>query len=320
MRKLIGTLLCLAVAGALAAAPQTAPTPPELIHSSYVLGPDDQLLIRALDAEEISEKPVRVDMSGYIRLPLAGRLHASGLTIEQLEDQLNARLKTYIKEPQVAVTVTEFRSQPVSVIGAVKQPGVHQIEGRKTLIEMLSLAGGIEQDAGHSIKITRRAEYGRIPLPTAIEDATGQFSVAEVDLSSVIEARNPQENLLIMPYDVISVPRAEMIYVIGQVKKAGGFVLRERESLSVLQALSLAEGLDRVSAPQAAKILRQTPGAPQRTEIAVNVKKILQGQANDVPMQPQDILFIPTSAARNAGLRAVEAAIQIGTGVVIWRR
>jgi len=314
MKHAAGFLFWMAMAGAAWQAEAPAP------RSSYVLGPDDQLIIRALEAEEISEKPVRVDLSGYIRLPLVGRVKAEGLTVEELEAEITTRLEEFIKEPQVAISITEFRSQPVSVIGAVKQPGVHQLEGRKTLIEMLSLAGGLDADAGNAAKITRRLEYGRIPIANAKDDPTGQFSVAEVELDPVMRAQNPEENVLIQPFDVISVPRAELVYVIGQVKKAGGFVLRERESMTVLQALAMAEGLDRVSAPQAAKILRQAPGGGQRTEIAVNVKKILEGKADDVAMQPQDILFVPVNAAKSAALRAVEAAIQVGTGVVVYRR
>jgi polysaccharide biosynthesis/export protein len=287
---------------------------------SYRLGSEDRLLIRALNADEISEKPVRVDMSGFIHLPMIGRVQAAGRTVEELEDELESRLEVYVKEPQVALLVTEFRSQPVSVIGAVNHPGVVQLEGRKTLIEVLSLAGGLDPSAGQRLRITRKLEYGAIPLPSAGNDSTGQFSVADVELRSVMEARNPRENISIKPFDVISVPRAELIYVIGQVKKAGGFVLRDRETLSVLQALSLAEGLERTSAPQHAKILRQAPGSPQRVEIAVNVKRILAGKAEDVALQAQDILFIPTSAAKNAAFRAADAAIQIGTGIAIWQR
>jgi len=310
MRWAVTALICLIFS----AFAQTGP------EGSYLLGPGDELVIRALEAEEIAEKPVRIDLSGYIRLPLVGRLKAGGLTVDQLSAELTSRLKEYIQEPQVAVSVTQYRSQPVSVIGAVKQPGVHQLEGRKTLIEMLSLAGGLAPDAGYTVTITRRLEYGRIPLAGARDDETGRFSIAEVELNSIMEARNPQGNIEIRPYDVISVPRADLVYVIGQVKRSGGFALKEKEQLTVLQALALAEGLDRVSAPQAAKILRQPAEGGQRVEIAVNVKKILEGKAPDVPLQAQDILFIPASAAKAATLRAVEAAIQIGTGVVIWRR
>lgn len=307
-------VLLLTAAGATAQQPtETAATP----GSGYVLGPDDQILIRALDAEEISEKPVLIGTDGYIRLPMVGRLHAAGLTVEQLETEIAAGLKPFFQEPQVSVMVVEFRSQPVSVLGAVANSGVVQLRGQKTLFEVISAAGGLKNEAGNSIKITRRKEFGPIPLPTATADPSGQFSVAEVSVKSVMEARNPQENIEVKPYDVISIPRAELIYVIGSVKRAGGFVLSEREHLSVLQALSMAEGLDRVASGKNAKILRSSDGASTRTEIPVDVNKILAGKTSDVPMVANDILFIPNSAAKSAGSRAVEAALQLGTAA-IW--
>jgi polysaccharide export outer membrane protein len=185
---------------------------------------------------------------------------------------------------------------------------------------MLSLAGGLADDAGHSVKITRRLEWGRIPLPSAADDPTGAFSVAEVSLKQILEARNPAENILIRPQDVISVPRANLVYVIGEVPKAGGYVLRERETLSALQALSLAGGLDRTAAPQNARILRLPPGGGNRAEIAVNLKQIMAGQTGDVALQAEDILLIPSSAPKKALSRAAEAAVQITTGLIIFRR
>jgi polysaccharide export outer membrane protein len=321
MRRAFWAALYLAAMASLASAqaPQS-PHAPDALEATYVLGPGDELVIRALDAEEIAEKPVRIDLAGYIRLPLVGRVKAGGLTVEQLTAELTTRLKQYILEPDVAVSVVQFRSQPVSVIGAVKSPGVVQLEGRKTLVEILSQAGGLAPEAGYTVTITRRLEYGRIPLPQARDDESGRYSIAEIELNPVMEARNPQGNIEIRPYDVISVPRADLVYVIGQVKRSGGFALKEKESITVLQALALAEGLEKVSAPQAARILRQPPGGGQRVEIAVNVKHILEGKAPDIPLQAQDILFIPISAAKAATLRAVEAAISIGTGVVVYRR
>lgn len=288
--------------------------------SSYVLGPGDQIVIQALDLEEISNNAIPIGMNGDITLPIVGRLHAAGLTVEEFEAQLNDRLGNYLTHPQASVIVTEFASQPVSVLGAVKNPGVHQLQGRKTLFEILSLAGGTQDDAGYSVKIARRKEWGRIPLPNATEDPTGQFTVAEVDLRSIVEAKNPSANIPIRPHDVISVPRAQLIYVIGQVRKPGGFALRERESVSALQALSLAEGLDRVAAPGNARIIRAGPNPKERTEVAVDLKKILEGKAPDIPLRPEDILFVPTSNSKAAALRSIEAAIETGTGIAIWRR
>ena len=115
---------------------QTPALPP-----SYVLGPDDQVVIHVLDSDEIGDSPFRIDMRGYINVPLAGRLQAAGLTVDQLEAALAARLKEYLQTPVVTVSVSEFRSQLVSVLGAVNTPGVHQIRGRKTLFEVISEAG-----------------------------------------------------------------------------------------------------------------------------------------------------------------------------------
>ena len=286
--------------------------------AGYVLGPGDQIVVRALHVEEISDKPVPVGLDGEIRLPVAGRLRVAGLTAVQVEAEIATRLSTYLLRPDVSVTVAEFRSQPVSVIGAVKNPGVQQVQGGKTLFEMLSLAGGLDSSAGSVLKITRRLEWGRIPLPNATDDPTRQFSVASVNLKSILNATNPVENILVQPYDVISVPRADTIYVIGQVQKAGSFLLNDKPEVTVLQALSMAGGLDRASKPRDAKILRRTPGA-SRVEVAVNLDKVLDGKAEDLKMQPDDILFVPSSVSKKAGVRALEAAVQAGTGVAIWR-
>jgi polysaccharide export outer membrane protein len=310
-------LACVCAATATAQQGLTADAAPS---PAYVLGAGDVITIRALDADEISDKPIRLGDNGFITLPLVGRVRASGLTTEQLEAALAIRLKPLIRNPEVSVSVVEQRSQPVSIIGSVNAPGVQQLQGRKTLVEMLSLAGGVRQDAGHAIKITRRLQWGPIPVPGAAADVTGRFSVAEINLKEILEARNPSGNIQIMPDDVISVPRAEMVYVIGEVKKSGGFTIGERESLSTLQALSLAEGLNATAAPQNARILRLDPGAPKRTEISVDLRRILAGKENDVRLEPDDILFIPGSKSKNVAIRSLEAAVQIGTGIAIYHR
>jgi len=300
---------------------QDGPADPLKNLSTYLLGPGVLITVQALDLEEIDGKqPIRIDLRGDIKLPLAGRVHAAGLTVEQLETAIVERLKAYLQQPTVTVGIAEFRSQPVSVLGAVGTPGVLQLQGRKTLFEILSMAGGLKAEAGNVVVITRQKEQGAIPLPNAKEDPTGRFDVAEVSVKSIMGGKNPQDNILVHPNDVISVPKAELVYVIGAVKKPGGFVLSERETISILEALSLAEGLDRVASPQTAKILRATDRSAQRTEIAVDVKKILTGKSNDLPMTANDILFIPTSASKNAAIRGMEAALQVGTGLAIYRR
>ena len=289
------------------------------VRSTYLLGPDDLLDISGPELTEVAGKPVRIDSDGNIQVPPAGHVHVAGLTVQQSEEELNKALSTYIRRPQVAVSITELRSQPVSILGAVNTPGVHQVQGRKTLLEMISSAGGIRPDAGYSIRITRQVDWGCISLPGAALDASGRFSVAEVNLKKIMEAKTPEENIQIFPHDVISVPKAEMVYVTGEVKRSGGFVLGEHQSISVLQALSLAEGLNTGADTRHARILRLKRDADQREELNVDVKDVLSGKKPDVPLQGDDILFIPGSTGKKAALRALEAAIQTGTGLAIWR-
>jgi polysaccharide biosynthesis/export protein len=288
------------------------------VRSTYLLGPEDELQMSGPELEELAGKTVRVDGEGDIQVPLVGRVHVAGLTVQQAEGELNKRLSTYIRHPQVALDVKDLRSQPASVLGAVNAPGVHQVEGHKTLLEMISMAGGIRPDAGYSIRITRQVEWGCLPLPGATIDASGRFSVAQVNLQEIMNAKTPEDNIQILPHDVISVPKAELVYVTGDVKKSGGFVLGERKTISVLQAVSLAEGLGPTPDPRHAKILRLNPGADERTEIPVDLKKILQGKGGDVPLQGNDILFVPDSTGKRVALRVMEAAISTGTGLAIY--
>ena len=288
-------------------------------NKSYVLGVDDQLTVQALHAEEISDKPIRIDSGGEINLPMVGRVKAAGLTVQQLETEIAERLKAYVQEPQVTISLMEVRSQPVSIIGAVNQPGVHQIQGNKTLVELLSMAGGVRNDAGDRVKVSRRPEFGRIPLPNARVEPGSNFSVAEVSLNSIMEATNPADNILVKPNDVISVPKAAMVYVVGEVHKSGGFVLKDQERVTALQALALAEGLSPTASPQKAKILRTGVG-PDRTEVAVDLKMILTGKAKDVPMQSDDILVVPTSVASSILKKTLQTIVQTGTGIAIYRR
>jgi polysaccharide biosynthesis/export protein len=288
--------------------------------SQYLLGPDDQIKIWALGVDELSDKPLRVDPGGDIDLPLVGKVHAGGLTVDQLKANLIERFSKDVLKPEVSVQIVEFGSQPVSVMGAVNRPGVHQLNGRKTLIEVLSLAEGLRQDAGPRINISRKIQYGAIPLRNEKTDPSGQFSVAEVPVKELLAGVRPADNILISPYDVITVPIAESVYVMGAVKKPGEVALKENPTISVLQALASAEGYGETPAPQNARIIRQVPGTADRKEIPVDLTKVQTGKAEDVALRPNDILVVPPSGPKRAAARAVEAAIQTATGVAIWRR
>jgi len=286
---------------------------------SHLLGPGDLILVRALHAAELSERPARLDAEGYIRLPLAGRIKAGGLTTEQLAARVRAQLDNLIRDPEVTVEIVELKSHPVSILGAVKTPGVYQLQGQTRLLEVLSVAGGIDQDAGFSLRISREKAAGPIPLsPQQVSDS-GEYRVAEISLEDLIAGKHPEQNVVILPDDVITIPRAKLVYVIGEVHRAGGFVLRERQSMSVLQALSMAEGLTATAGAKNSKILRPVDNSDRKTEIPVNIRDVLAGKSSDLPLLPNDVLFIPNSASKSAALRGLETAIQMGTGVVIWR-
>lgn len=286
---------------------------------NYVLGVDDQIVIHAFEADEISDKPIGIGADGFIDLPMIGRVHAAGMTVGELRTELTKRLGQYVNHPQLTVMVTEFRSQPVSVMGAVNMTGVVQLQGRKTLMEVISLAGGLRQDAGNSVTITRQIKNGKLPLAGATTDAGGQFSTATVSLRDIMNGKKPEDNILIQPNDVLTVPKAQLIYVLGEVGRPGGFVLDDHDSLSSLQCVALAGGLNRTAKGSQAKILRLEPGKTERQEIPANLSKIMRGEAPDVTLHADDILFVPNNAPKSAGLRAAETALQIGTGVAIWR-
>jgi polysaccharide biosynthesis/export protein len=288
--------------------------------STYVLGPGDSILVRVLDLEEMGREPYQIDLQGNVSIPMVGRIHVSGLTVEALEKLIGERLSRVLKSPEVMVNVQEMRSQPVSVLGSVKNPGVVQLQGQKSLLEVVSLAGGLNPDAGYSIRIVRMKDWGPIPLPGAKEDESGQFFVAEVGVKEVMEARAPEKNIQVKPRDVVTVPKGELVFVMGAVKRSGGFVLGERERVTVLQALSMAEGMDNFAKAGSAKILRKTADPDKRNEIAVDLNKILKEQAEDVPMQRDDILFVPINGTKKALMRTLEAGIAMGTGVVVYRR
>jgi len=282
----------------------------------YVLGPDDEIVIQAIDADEIANKPIRITTSGDINLPMVGRIHAAGMTLEQLEAEVTQRLTKYFREPNIAINVTQFKSQPVSVFGAVGSPGVIQLEGRKTLIEVLSMAGGLKADAGSRVRITRRREWGAIPQSSAVTE--GEYSVAEVNIRSIEDATRPDDNIQILPFDVITVARAELIYVMGEVRKPGAFALNDRRTISLIEALARAEGLGATAASKDAKIIRPVPGA-KRIEIAVNLRDVLAGKTKDVMLQPDDILYVPNSYAKGAIRRTLESVVQMTTGMIIYR-
>ncbi|MDA2912721.1 polysaccharide biosynthesis/export family protein [Acidobacteriia bacterium AH_259_A11_L15] len=304
----------------------------------YRIGPEDLVEITVFEAPELN-RTVRVTGGGEIYLPLLGGVQAAGLTPRELELVLQELLRrTYMNDPHVGVYVKDMVSHPVSVFGAVERPGVYQIRGTKTLLEILSMAEGLAEDAGDTVIVMREASFYGLtnpstqstneatsvtPTPEVTEAAKEPSSAQEgieINLKALLESGDPRFNIPIYPGDIVKVPRAGIVYVVGEVKRPGGFVLRSNENISVLQAIALGEGLTRTAAKSQARIIRTDEESGERVEIPIDVGKILAGKAPDPLLQPKDILYIPNSAARSGLYRAAEAAISIVSGVVIFRR
>jgi polysaccharide biosynthesis/export protein len=308
------------------------------------IGPDDLLNISIFEAPEMN-CTVRVSASGQISLQLLGAVHAAGLTPRELESVLQGQLRrTYMKDPHVGVFVQELQSHSVSVVGAVKMPGVFQIRGRKTVIELLSMAEGLADDAGDTVLIMHGAGYaesgssesphpklaGIAPVPP-IREVFANYNrsqpmtpeekgeIEEINLKKLLESADSALNVPVLPGDIVKVSRAGIVYVVGEVQKPGGFVLQNNENISVLQALALAQGPTHTSAISQARIIRTDPATGKRTEIPMNLGKILSGKKPDTLLQPKDIVFVPNSAAKSVLYRGSEAALQTATGVAIYR-
>jgi polysaccharide export outer membrane protein len=286
--------------------------------SEYRIGPDDLLSISVFEAPEMNCN-VRVSAGGEISLQLLGAVHAAGLTPRELESVLQGMLRrSYMKDPHVGVFVQELQSHPVSVVGAVKMPGVFQIRGTKTVIELLSMAEGLTDDAGETVIIMHGAAFAKDYSPPT---ATLQKNVEieEVNLKKLLESSASVLNVPVRPGDIVKVPRAGIVYVVGEVQKPGGFVLQNNENISVLQALALAMGPTHTSAISQSRIIRTDPATGERIEIPMNLGKILSGKAPDRLLQAKDIVFVPNSAAKSVLYKGSVAALQTASGVAIYR-
>jgi len=183
------------------------------------------------------------------------------------------------------------------------------------------MAGGPRETTGSSVTLTRRRQNGEIPLPGSATDPTGQFSVVEINTAQVLEGKSPAANIEVKPDDVISVsaPDSDMVYVVGDVQRAGGFTLGGRSKISTLMALSLAGGLGHTAKPDKARIIRDVPGQPEPQEIAVNLNRILNGKAADPGLRPNDVLVVPTSGRKTFTTYSVPAAVATAAYAAIYR-
>lgn len=268
------------------------------------LGVDDLLAVSVYDAPELT-RTVRVETDGSIHLPLLKNgITAAGIFPGQLETDIARALKSeqILVDPEVKVTVVEYHSRPIAVMGAVKKPITFQSVGTVTLLDALARAEGLTETAGTEILLTRGDQVDRIPVKRLMKDA------------------DPSVNYLLHGGEEIRVPEAGKIFVVGNVKKPGAFPVRDSADESVLKMIALSEGL----APFAAKIAyiyrRDESGA--KKEIPVELDKIMQRKSPDVALQIDDLLYIPDSKTRRAAMTTLDRITMFGastaSGLLIW--
>jgi polysaccharide biosynthesis/export protein len=304
---LVGLCGLLAAQTPVAVTPQAAPesgtaspqSPRLLANSNVKLGIGDLIEISVFGVPDLSTK-IRVSGSGDVYLPLIDYVHVAGLTTDEAQELIQKRLEDggFVRGPHVSIFVDESASQAITLVGEVVRPGAYPAIGERRLFDLISAAGGLSDKAGRNVTIEHHGDPSqRVTL----------------QLSSNL-ADDTQNNVDVFPGDTIIVSRAGIIYVVGDVNHASGFLI-EDTNLSVLKALALAGGNTRTSALSKTKILRQTPNGVQ--EIPVNLKKVLYAKAPDLPLVKGDILFIPGSAAKAAAYRTVDAAVTLSTTLAV---
>ena len=289
--------------------------------TDYVIGNGDLLTIEVFDVPELS-RDVRVGETGFISLPLLPeKVRAAGLTTSQLQSQLAELLRTnqLVSKPEVNITLKERQSQPITVIGAVKNPMVYQALRQTTLLEVLSQAGGMASDAGNVVIVTR-AHPASVASGDAQTHDDAESQTFTIRLSDLLDTGDPRFNIPLQGGDVITVPHAGVVYVVGAVGRPGGFVMQnDRDLMTTLKALSLAGGTTRYAKLNEAVILRRNPDTGKTQQIPVDLKKILHQKAEDKTLEASDVLFIPDSTGKRALHRAGDVALSLTTGVAIYR-
>lgn len=265
-----------------------------------VLGVGDLIKVSVLGAPD-SDQEVRVGADGNVVLNFIGAVPIAGQTTAQAQESITKKLVAggFFTQPQVSVFTKEYATQGVSVMGEVQKPGVYPVLGARKLFDVLSLAGGTTPKAGKLISITRR-DTPQTPTSVSLSnDAT----------------ESVKSNIDIYPGDTIVVSKAGLVYVVGDVHRPSG-VPMDNTTMTVLQAIAMAEGTNSTAALNKSKLIRRSSGTPQ--EIPLPLKDMLSSKAPDIRLQAEDIVFVPSSTAKKAGVRTLEAIIQTATGVAMY--
>jgi polysaccharide export outer membrane protein len=249
----------------------------------YQIGAKDLLQISVFEVPELNIT-VRVSENGMINLPLLGEVRAEGLNRLDLEKRIAASLeKNYLKNAQVTIFIKEFQSKKISVMGAVKNPGMHDLIGRQSLLQVISMAGGLSEQASDTVVIFR--QFRNVP---------GQSLVIRLD--ELLLKANPKYNITIFPGDIINIPGDQYldIYVFGQVKSPGAVRIKKgSDDVTLLRAIAQVGGFSDRARRGKVMVTRTVDGVEKK--INVDVKHILSGRRQDFVLQAFDVVFVPES-------------------------
>jgi polysaccharide export outer membrane protein len=269
-------------------------------YRDYKIGPEDLLEISVFEDEKLN-KIVRVSSQGNISLPLLGILKVRGLTGNELEKEIRDLLaEKYFQDPHVSVFIREYRNQRISVIGAVEKPGVFDVTGQKTILEMLAMAGGLRGEpnsAGQLLFVIRQ------PIPeedtSKEEKNSGEQSPKTfvIDLEELLVKGDLALNIPLMHGDVINVPVSGKVFVGGEVRSPGGFPLSGKR-MTIGQAITLAGGLKYQANGSETKIFRYSEKGAERETFSVDVYAIQKGEAEDTNLKENDIIIVPKSGVK----------------------
>jgi len=263
----------------------------------------DLLVVDVFDTPELSAK-LRVSEKGDVDIPVAGSTHVGGLTAEEAAASIERLLRddNILKHPHVEVFIQEYATQGVSILGEVKNPGVYPELGSHSLLDFISVAGGITPTAGKAVTITHKNDPDN---PTTVQLDNNGPEVAK------------RGALAILPGDTIIVSRSGIVYVIGDLGKPGGFLIENNQHLTALEAIALAQGANKDSALNGSRLIRKTPTGEQESRIELG--KILAGKQSDISLQDGDILFVPTSKSKTIALQGITSTVGLLSGIAIYR-
>ena len=269
------------------------------------IGPNDLISLYVYNAPELSGT-IRVGEEGYIRMPmLKQRIKVDGLMPAEIEVAIAAALQQeqILVDPYVTVGIAEYHSRPISIMGAVRNPITFQADTPVTLLDALARAGGLDAEVGPEILVSRQRDGGDGTLTTLVQ---------RIPVKSLIDAADPEMNMMLTGGEEIRVPTAGKIFVVGNVKTPGAFPVHDAAESTVLQALAQAGGLVQFAGKQAFIIRREASGA--KSEIPVELGKIMDRKAPDAPLLAGDILYVPDAKGRRAAMAAIEKALIYGSG------